>query len=175
MQRSLARTGIAHDVRKPGALAFIYAKNTTNVVLEGNGIIDLRSGNIRVPVLAEGSGITGAVIFHMPEGKLNLRLTPFAGGQRYTCEKLAFKDTNAWTFALSPSCNRYVGWRANILSDDTDAVALRAYALRSPMYVSRSEISVTVKEGESFGYASGPREGFTKRFKEMKIEEGANY
>ena len=170
-----ARTGIAHDSRKPGARAFIYAKNTTNVVIVGDGIIDLRSENMRVPVLAEGSGITGSLIFRVPEGKLNLRLTPFAGGQRYTCDKLAFKGTNVWTFALSPICNKYVGWRANILSDDTDAVALRAYSPRSPMYVSRSEISVTVKEGESFGYASGPREGFTKRLQAMTIDAGAPY
>ena len=149
-----------------------YVRHADGIRFE-NVRIGLKSADARVPVLSEDSGISGRVVCSGPDGDVTFALTPFAGGQRYTCEKLALKGTNACTFALSPACRKYWGWRANILSDDREAVALRTYSPASPMHVSRTEISATVREGESFGYASGPREGFMKRLQAMTLDAGA--
>lgn len=149
-----------------------YLRHADDITFE-NVRLKLLSHDDRVPILSEDSGVRGDLTCRGPFGEVRFGLTPFKGGQRFTCEKLALKDGDEYAYALSPACCKYLGWRANILSDDTNAVALRVYSPKAKMFVSHTEISAVVKEGDSFGYASGPRKGFRKRLAAMSLDSGA--
>ena len=64
-----------------------------------------------------------SLVWRFTGGEAAFSVKPFDGGWRFTLDRADVPDASGYMVRLFPVLHRYVGWRANILSDDASALA----------------------------------------------------
>lgn len=124
------------------------------------------------------------LVFSFPgnAGEAVFRVEPFGAkdGWSFTLESLSVADVEEVHMAkVRPVCTKWCGTMANILSDETSAVALRAYDVALSMSASRGNGLLVRGErehgflGSRFGLAAGPRSSFVDQLRAMSKASGA--
>lgn len=111
---------------------------------------------------------------------VSLALKPFDGGWTFTVTEAPTCGVSALTFAaVKPVCDKWVGNRANLFSDERSGVALRAYDFVTDMAATRDGgLSVTVRcptnswTGLRAGLCAGTRGILRDQLKAMTLEAG---
>ncbi len=123
-----------------------------------------------------------AFVFPGQTGEAVVRVRPFGAGDgwTFTLESLSVADVEEVRMArLRPVCTKWCGTMANALSDESSAVALRAYDVALTMSASRGyglQVRGERKHGfigTRFGLAAGPRAGFIGQLRAMSQASGA--
>ena len=171
---SVTNSFVTLDIDKAGRIASIRERVTGRELVEKPtpAIIALLDGGKQIaPKSFSHDG--DRLVWYFNSGKAILSSKPFAGGWRFTLQSADVPGAKGYMVRLLPVMHRYVGWRANILSDEKSALSLRVYDLKSEMKVTSSSLSVTILPGVSFGLAAGPREDFLGMMQAMTVDARA--
>ena len=110
-------------------------------------------------------------------GELSFAITPFGGGWMFTfsgCTRLEAREVVACD--IWPSCTNYVGALANMASDDTSGVCLRACDIDLQMLADRpARLWVRTAGpfvGRRFCLAAGPRAELARKLRSMTVAAG---
>ena len=171
---SLTNSFVTLDIDGAGRIASIRERATGRELLERvrPGVLAVgEDGREIAPVAFVRRG--GHLVWRFEKGAAAYAVKPFGGGWRFTLERANVPGAAGYMTRLFPKSRRYLGWRANILSDDESAVSLRVYGLKSDMRVTSAFVAATVRPGESFGLAAGPRKDFLGMMRAMTVDSGA--
>lgn len=149
-------------VDKPAAFAGVGKTLTGGYV--GSVRSELRDGKI----------VLG---FQDDAGRLVLGVEPFRGGFTFVVEEFAAPEIEAlYLCRFSPVPRRWIGRRANMASDETSGLCVRAYDLRSTMQIMPALLQVRVPAdravGARVGVVGGPRAALTDALRAMTVASG---
>ena len=171
---SLTNSFVTLDIDGSGKIASIRERATGRELVERPcpGVIALaRDGKEMRPSSFSVRG--GAFVWCFDGGEAAFSVKPFDGGWSFALARATVPDASGYVVRIFPVMHRYVGWRANVISDDSSAMTLRVYDIRSPMRVTSSFVSATLLPGATVGLAAGPRADFLGMLRAMTLESGA--
>lgn len=171
---SLTNSFVTLDIDRAGKIASIRERATGRELVERPmpGVVAVaKDGRETSPTSFSRRG--DALVWRFARGEAALSVKPFEGGWSFRLDRATVPDAAGYMVRIFPVMHRYVGWRANILSDDSSAVSLRVYDLKSEMRVTGSFVSATLLPGATVGLAAGPRADFPAMMRAMTLESGA--
>jgi len=171
---SLTNSFVTLDIDRAGKIASIRERATGRELVERPmpGVVAVaKDGRETSPASFSRRG--DAFVWRFARGEAAFSVKPFEGGWSFRLDRATVPDAAGYMVRIFPVMHRYVGWRANILSDDSSAVSLRVYDLKSEMRVTGSFVSATLLPGATVGLAAGPRADFPGMMRAMTLVSGA--
>ena len=141
--------------------------------------IRIRSGNGDFQDADRMEMRDGKLVFYISGGKagrISLRPARFPGGYSFTVEEAVVPSaTHVYVGRMSPSCRRWIGRYANMMSDEKSGVCVRPYDIFSQagcgevLYVQMPKARA---QGARFGLVAAPRAHLQKALQAMTIVSG---